>query len=103
MFSNNTINNNNQNITNNTLSKLQNFNKQEDSKLETYILRKQMAISLSNCFMPTKMEKVNFIPSLKSNLKGQVEELKKLQSEVLYMEYKIRDLELAKKIKQTKV
>ena len=96
---NNTINTNN----NTTTNLFQRSFKQEDSKLEAYILRKQMAISFTNCFMPVKMEKTNFIPTMKMNLKSQVEELQKLQSEVSYMENKIRELELSKKVKQTKV
>jgi hypothetical protein len=89
---------------NNTMTLLQKALKQEDSKLEAYILRKQISMS---CFMPNvstiTMEKPSFIPTMKSNLKSQVEELQKLQSEVNYMENKVRELEMNKRAKQTKV
>jgi hypothetical protein len=94
---------NNATNNNNNFYFIQKELKQEDSKLEAYILRKQISMSISACFMPTKMENPEIIPTKKMNLKCQVEELQKLQSEVSYMENKIRELELSKRVKQTKV
>lgn len=95
------INNNTENIRINKVSKL------EDSKMDQYVLRKQISYSLPNSFIyGTKKENTNapyFVPTLKQNNKSQVEELQKLQAEINCVEDKIRDLETAKKIKQFKV
>jgi hypothetical protein len=76
------------------------FAKHEDSKLEAYILKKQVELSMNNNFIKV-VETPHPLSPMK--LKAQVEELQKLQSEVSYMENRIRELELAKKVKLVKV
>jgi hypothetical protein len=71
----------------------------EDSKFDNYHYRKHYSYTIPNCFIP---KKDNIIPTIKHNIKS-IEELQKLQSEVLYMENRIRELELSKLVKQTKV
>jgi hypothetical protein len=101
------INNiNNTNTNNNTITInpfFQKSIKQEDSKLNAYILRKQLGLSFTTTYHNSKMDNSHFIPPMKSTLKNQVEELQKLQSEVSYMENKVNELELSKRVKQTKV
>lgn len=93
------INNNFDNI--NFRSKI---TKLEDSKMDSYLLRKQINYSIPNSFISKESYTVpTFISPLKQNLKSQVEELQKLQSEIFYVEEKIRDLEVSKKMKLTKV
>ena len=85
--------------TNNINFELNNkFSKLEDSKLEAYILKKQVELTITNSF---KVETSNYIPNMK--LKAQVEEMKKIQSEIDYMENRIRELEHNKKVKLIKV
>ena len=95
----NNINNSYENL-NNIRNK---FNKLEDSKFDAFVFRKQIDYSLSNSFIKKETINSNYGPSIKQNLKSQVEELKKLQCEIESVEDKIRELEISKKIKQTKV
>ena len=97
-------------ITNNITNSYENinnirniFNKLEDSKLEAFVFRKHIDYSLSNNFIKKETVPTNYAPSLKQNLKSQVEELKKLQCEIESVEERVRELEISKKIKQTKV
>jgi hypothetical protein len=80
------------------------FAKSEDSKLDAYIFRNQLAMSITNTILSTKTDN-NCLsnPSIKKNFKAQVEKLQKLQAEVNYMETKIKELENSKKFKQIKV
>lgn len=78
--------------------------KLEDSKMDSYVLRKQINYSIPNSFIPKDSYAISaFVPSLKQNMKSQVEELQKLQSEIAHVEEKIRDLEVSKNMKLTKV
>ena len=88
-----TINTNTQNVS--TLNK---FNKFEDSKLETLIIKNNLS-QKSNCFIQGNI----YRPNIKRNLKSQFEELQKLQTEISYMESRVKDLQFSKKLKQTKV
>jgi hypothetical protein len=94
------------NINNNNFEtiRITKFNKHEDSKQDSYVLRKQINYSIPNSFIPKDIQTATFyVPSIKQNLKSQVEELQKLQSEITSVEEKVRDLETAKKLKLTKV
>src|SRR5690606_30835570 len=94
------------NITNNfdNLNLKNKINKLEDSKMDSYVLRKQINYSISNSFIPRDVHAVSsFVPSLKQNLKSQVEELQKLQAEIGYVEEKVHELEVSKKMKLNKV
>jgi hypothetical protein len=89
-----TINTNNtQTIS--TLSKLSKF---EDSKYETLVIKNNISMK-SNCFIQNTI----YRPSMTRNLKSQFEELQKLQSEINYMEARVKDLEVSKRHKQAKV
>ncbi len=80
------------------------INKMEDAKMDSYVLRKQINYSISNCFIQKDVPNLQyFVPTLKQNLKSQAEELQKLQSEIRSVEEKIRDLEITKKFKLIKV
>jgi hypothetical protein len=91
---------------NNKLCKL------EDSKMDQYVLRKQITYSIPNLFIP-KIPKVtitndipnnfNVVPSLKQTQKSQIEELHKLQAEIASVEEKLRELEFSKNLKLIKV
>ena len=70
----------------------------EDSKYDNYSCRKHYSYTIPNCFIPKK----DNIPTIRQNIKS-IEELQKLQSEVLYMESRIKELELSKSVKLTKV
>jgi hypothetical protein len=74
------------------------FSKLEDSKLDAYILKKQLELTITNSY---KVESNNYVPNMK--LKAQVEELQKLQSEIDYMEKRVRELEHSKRVKLIKV
>jgi uncharacterized protein YebE (UPF0316 family) len=91
------INNNNKNIFKPMISKL------EDSKIETYVFRKQINYTLPNNFRQMGFTISSYVPTIKQNLKYQVEEVQKLQSEIHLVEEKIRELEVTKKMKLTKV
>ena len=92
------INNNFENII--KLSKIHKF---EDSKNEICLLRKQINHSVGNSFIPKEKFSTPSLPTLKANSKCQVEELHKLQTEISYVENKIKDLEMSKQMKLTKV
>jgi hypothetical protein len=78
--------------------------------MDQYVLRKHISYSIPNACIP-KMPKLtseipiitSLIPSIKQNAKSQVEELQKLHAEISSVEEKIKDLELTKKLKLTKV
>jgi hypothetical protein len=93
------------NITNNyeNISKFAKYGKVEDSKIDNYILRKQINYSISNSFIPKDIQTPYFVSTLKQNPKSQFEEFQKLQSEIDYVEEKIRELEMSKKMKLVKV
>ena len=94
------------NITNNfeNLNLRNKINKLEDSKMDSYVLRKHINYSISNSFIPKEINTIStFVPTMKGNLKSQVEELQKLQAEIGYVEEKIQELEVNKKMKLTKV
>ena len=101
------------NISNNTFENLNlrsKISKLEDSKMDQYVLRKHICYSIPNTCIPN-MPKLtseipiitSLIPSIKQNAKSQVEELQKLHAEINSVEEKIKDLELTKKLKLTKV
>lgn len=91
------INNNYDNFRISKLTKL------EDSKMDSYVFRKQINYSISSCFIPKEVQNIpSNVSTLKTN-KSQVEELQKLMSEISYVEEKIRDLEQTKKLKIIKV
>jgi hypothetical protein len=95
------------NTTNNAFSTFNytKISKLEDSKQDSYFMRKN---SNSSYFIPAKVAKeiqnVPFtLPSITQSLKSQLEELQKLQSEISYVEEKIRELETSKRVKMNKV
>jgi hypothetical protein len=92
---------NNNNFDNLRITKI---NKLDDSKIDSYVLRKHINSSIPNCFIQAEISSIpTFLPSLRQNAKSQVEEIQKLQAEISYVEEKVRDLETAKKMKLTKV
>ena len=80
------------------------IHKLEDSKMDSYIFRKQLKYSIPNSFISKDSFPISsFVSPIKQNLKNQVEEYHKLQSEINSMEEKIKELEISKKVKLTKV
>jgi hypothetical protein len=76
----------------------------EESKIESYVLRKHLNYQIPNCFIQKDFENVSSIVSpLKQNIKSNNEELQKLLIEINHVEEKLRELELSKKLKQFKV
>jgi hypothetical protein len=88
---------NNINFTNELANR---FSKKTDSTLESYILKKQIELSLNNNFINFSDNTPNLLPM---KLRSQFEELQKLQSEVNYIEKQVKELGLAKQVKQIKV
>lgn len=83
---------------------IQKLNKLEDSKSDSYVFRKQINYSISNSFIHKEIPNLSsYLSPVKQNLKSQAEELLKLQTEVLSLEEKVRDLEISKKNKLVKV
>jgi hypothetical protein len=83
---------------------IQKLNKMEDSKSDSFKFYKQINYSITNSFIHKEIPTFSsIIPPVKQNLKSQAEELKKLQSEVLSLEEKVRELEVSKKVKLVKV
>ena len=90
--------------TSDNLFLVQKINKIEDSKSDSYIFRKHINYSLTNSFIHKEIPTLSSIVSpVKQNLKSQAEELMKLQTEVLSLEDKVKELEISKKNKIVKV
>ena len=95
------INNNNSSQKNEI--KINKINKFEDTKIDDYVLRKQINSSISNCFISRDIFNNNhFLPTL-NNIKSKNEELQKINEEILSIEDKINELEIIKKLKLIKV
>lgn len=76
----------------------------EESKIESYVLRKHLNYQIPNCFLQKEFENVPSIVSpLKQNIKSQNEELQKLLAEINSVEEKVSELKLTKKLKHCKV
>ena len=84
---------------NNLITKTK-ISKMEDSKVNQYVLRKHIDYSISSSFIH---KEIPFVSSYVPSIKSQVEELQKLQSEICNVEDKMRNLEVSKKVKLSKV
>jgi hypothetical protein len=76
----------------------------EESKIESYVLRKHLNYQIPNCFIQKDFQNVSsIVPPMRQNIKSQNEELQKLLAEINSIEEKVRELEQSKKLKQCKV
>lgn len=92
------------NINNFQTTQFSKIKRLEESKIESYVLRKHLTYQIPNCFIQKEYKNVSSLVSpIKQNIKSQNEELQKLLIEINHVEDKVRELELSKKLKQFKV
>ena len=83
-------------------SKISKINRLEESKSESYVLRKHLYYEIPNCFVKKEYDDITSSSIVtKQNIKS--EELQKLLIEIDHMEEKVVQLQTAKKFKQYKV
>ncbi len=83
-------------------SKISKLNRLEESKSESYVLRKHLYYEIPNCFVKKEYDDITH-SSIVTKQIIKSEELQKLLIEINHMEEKVCQLQISKKLKQYKV